>query len=548
MNTNLAFIAFPIIFYVGMPFDAPEIGSVTPGSAAWKAGLAKGDQVESINGTKIQDFKVLLTEAALSGDDGLLLQIKDQGKKSRNVRVYPEYRSQRGIKQMGVGPAYDIDWTLKVEEGDNPARRAGLKDGDVLVSLNMGGKDMEEDFVLFRKSVQLHPETWLDSEGQATRTLKVVVQRGAKRLTIPLKPEAKKLEERRLLGIRPLSTRVAALRRTASRFDPMLEKLSLRAGQDLTQLEVRNAGGPKWIPIYDRSSFEEALAKADLAGEGAKVLLHFRRLGKNQEDYDAAPYAQIEIPAVLLSEEGRKALLDSVAFEQDLVSGRVQVTRYAAAWTAGMRDGDRLLALGGKPVKSWDEVLSVVKKVKGQPLKVQWVTAKPDGSFGPPETKEVRPQPLVVPLFGFGPTIQPKTLLYQSSGIMESLSAGASNSVFQIRQLYVTLKRILGGSVSSKNIGGVISISVYTYEKAKGSWQKFLYFLAILSLNLAFINILPIPVLDGGHLLFLIIEKIKGSPVSESVMTYAQYIGVALILSLVIYVTFNDIVRHILGG
>ena len=75
-----------------------------------------------------------------------------------------------------------------------------------------------------------------------------------------------------------------------------------------------------------------------------------------------------------------------------------------------------------------------------------------------------------------------------------------------------------------------------------------MYFMAIISINLAVINILPVPVLDGGHLMFLGIEKLKGSPVSEKTMAIANYIGMGLVLSLMIYATKNDIMRlfHIL--
>jgi regulator of sigma E protease len=68
----------------------------------------------------------------------------------------------------------------------------------------------------------------------------------------------------------------------------------------------------------------------------------------------------------------------------------------------------------------------------------------------------------------------------------------------------------------------------------------------MLSINLAFLNVLPIPVLDGGHLFFLLVEKIKGSPVSERVLGYSQMVGVVLIISLMVYVTFNDVVRWLL--
>ena len=77
------------------------------------------------------------------------------------------------------------------------------------------------------------------------------------------------------------------------------------------------------------------------------------------------------------------------------------------------------------------------------------------------------------------------------------------------------------------------------------SWSKFFFFLCLVSINLAFINVLPFPVLDGGHLFFLIIEKLKGSPVSNRVLGTSQAIGVVLLISLMVYVTYNDLVRWV---
>ena len=78
---------------------------------------------------------------------------------------------------------------------------------------------------------------------------------------------------------------------------------------------------------------------------------------------------------------------------------------------------------------------------------------------------------------------------------------------------------------------------------ASMGFSKLMFFLCMLSLNLAFLNVLPIPVLDGGHLFFLLIEKIKGSPVSERTLGYSQVVGLVLIVSLMVYVTYNDVAR-----
>ena len=106
-----------------------------------------------------------------------------------------------------------------------------------------------------------------------------------------------------------------------------------------------------------------------------------------------------------------------------------------------------------------------------------------------------------------------------------------------------TLKRLVTGDVAAKNLGGIIQISRVSYRHAQDGWTRFLYFLALLSINLAFINVLPIPVLDGGHLLFVLIERIKGSPVSVQVLNYSQILGLVLVLALVVFVTYNDILR-----
>ena len=88
-------------------------------------------------------------------------------------------------------------------------------------------------------------------------------------------------------------------------------------------------------------------------------------------------------------------------------------------------------------------------------------------------------------------------------------------------------------------------IAVASYAFAEYGIGKLLFFLGLLSINLAIINLLPIPILDGGHLMFLAIEKIKGSPVSETAQAIAQYAGLLILLSLMIYVTWNDIERFL---
>ena len=95
-------------------------------------------------------------------------------------------------------------------------------------------------------------------------------------------------------------------------------------------------------------------------------------------------------------------------------------------------------------------------------------------------------------------------------------------------------------------MGGIITISVISYDTASQGLSKLFFFLALLSINLAIINLFPIAILDGGHLLFLLIEAVKGSPVSERTFGYSQVVGLVMIMSLMVYVTYQDIVRWFL--
>jgi len=148
----------------------------------------------------------------------------------------------------------------------------------------------------------------------------------------------------------------------------------------------------------------------------------------------------------------------------------------------------------------------------------------------------------------YGIGLRPATYVYQASGLADAVQVGFKASWKFVVDAWLTLKRILFGQVSSENIGGIITIAAVSYSWAEEGLAKLFFVLCMLSMNLAFINVLPIPVLDGGHLFFLIVEKIKGSPVSERVLGYSQVVGVVLILSLMIYVTYNDLMRWVFSG
>ena len=229
---------------------------------------------------------------------------------------------------------------------------------------------------------------------------------------------------------------------------------------------------------------------------------------------------------------------------------QVQPTEGGAAGVAGMLAGDWIQSINGSVLQDWEGLRAVVKAAGEQSLQVSVlrpdatkVVAGLDKPSGLPVELTIKPQVAPVADLGFQYAVAPQMIEIRAESFGEAVKLGTVCSLDLIKQMYVTLKRLVTGEVGAKNLGGIIRISQVSYQAAQRGPTWFWYFLALLSVNLAFVNILPIPVLDGGHLMFLLIEKVKGSPVSTKVFGYSQVIGLVFVLLLVLFVTYNDILR-----
>lgn len=135
----------------------------------------------------------------------------------------------------------------------------------------------------------------------------------------------------------------------------------------------------------------------------------------------------------------------------------------------------------------------------------------------------------------------------KADGFFEAVGMGFKDTFDNMKQVYQNLRGMIEGDISIKNLGGPITIARVAYRIAGYDFWEFLFFIGMISVNLAVINFLPIPVLDGGHMVFLIYEKIRGKPASEGVRVATTYAGLALILSLMVFVLYQDIWR-LIGG
>jgi regulator of sigma E protease len=223
-----------------------------------------------------------------------------------------------------------------------------------------------------------------------------------------------------------------------------------------------------------------------------------------------------------------------------------EVTPGSPAATAGLEKGDLVTALNGMEISSWDEMAEIINASQGSAITFTVRRAETTKQF------LIAPKPVSVKNL-FGEDIQRYVIGIMRSGEYYSKDLTAIQAVsqslsqtYQITELMVVIiTKLIQGDVSVKTLGGPIMIAQMAGDSAKAGVGSLIAFIALISVNLAIINLLPIPVLDGGHLLFFLIEAIKGSPVSIKVREVAQQIGLFLLIMLMILVFYNDITRVI---
>jgi len=221
-----------------------------------------------------------------------------------------------------------------------------------------------------------------------------------------------------------------------------------------------------------------------------------------------------------------------------------------AAERAGFKPGDRVVAISGRPIASWSEFMAEVAQSANKPLVFeieragQRVEIKATPERAPDDAKRGR---LGVEA---GDSVKREfermttTVRY---GPVEAIGKAAHKvwdlSVFSIKML----GRMIVGDVSWKNLSGPITIADYAGQSAQMGWITYLGFLALVSVSLGVLNLLPIPLLDGGHLVYYLAEIVMRRPVSERVMEIGQRFGLALLLGLTFFAFYNDLNRLFTG-
>lgn len=302
--------------------------------------------------------------------------------------------------------------------------------------------------------------------------------------------------------------------------DSAAAKLGFKTGN-----EVKLIDGKKTVTWYDLNQILDGKAHEVTLADSHKISIAEGKTFKNVEEFG------FEHPEMYLE----------------------QIVPDSPAANADIRQYDKILSINGKKMSSWDDILTLIKSYDGKDALM--VTLLRDGA----ETiKKVTPQMTsqmtmqgqedkrftigIIPMMNYS---APDVTKISEGSLFGAVGKGFSRSWEISTMTVMSFVRMFQGEVSHKNIGGLISIGKAAKDSYAMGVQAFMVTMAILSISLFVLNLLPVPVLDGGHLVFYTIEAIKGSPLSVKKMEIAHQVGFVLLMGLMVLALFNDFTKFL---
>lgn len=539
MNIITGMLFFVLVFSWGIMKPDRVVGGVQVGMPAWKAGIRTGDVITAINGRAVNEYDDLIRGTVLSSGPIILSGYHDDGQ-TFDLKLQPEKEGIRKI--IGVLPARSLTIFSPGEGSDypvslpgTPADAAGFAYGDEIVAVD--GQPVSDN-----------QELLSILNAKVSQTVSLQVRRVGKdgkvaQETIELPPEnfisfGLKMGMGRIVALRDGSIAERAGLKTGDRIakvngmdvesdlDPfrLTETFSANAGQEVSLTVTREVpgGSPETLTLTLVPEARNPWSEPPIAKDSP---LSIPSIGA----------AYHLVPTVFSVAEGSPAAAKQIS-PRDTVT-RLVLTRAEGSKKDGLEHDSEEFVIGEK---NWAHAFWALQE-NGR-TRLARLTVKPANASAE-KTVDLKAVPVSD---WYLPT--DRGLLFnvlmtrrQAANFGQALAMGGQYTLNSIEDIYLTLRGLFTRDISPTGLSGPIGIAKVAYSFASVGLPHFVLFLGLISINLAVINFLPIPVLDGGHMVFLLWEGIFRRKPSEKVIATATYCGLAFVLGLMVFVIYLDL-------
>ena len=549
MNIITGLLFYAIAFKGGVETPPARSGSIVVGMPAWKAGLQTGDLVTRINGREISNFEDLMRGIALTRGDVEIEGICKDGETTFKKTLTPDKTNTR--RMIGISPGSDVRMAA-LGSKDGPSTFAGTPAADA-----NGFKAKDRIVEVGGKPVKNFAELQDLLTERRSEKLDVVVERGdedkKERVTIAVEPN-----RFRRLGLSMDIEKISAIE-TNSPADQA--QPPLKPGDKIAKVDGKEVGkeiDPVDLPDYFQSRAGQIVTiEYTREVDGTKKSLSTELTPRNRNgwtDHFDSKGSSLSVPSIgvayhitsrVLKVEPGSPAAGKIAADETITAIELFLPPGAEDDLLGAAFGPLKFEATEKQPHIWAQAYWLMQMVPTRHVRLKVTSNEKTRTEELEPTRDPNSEHFYPDrgfVFGY------ELMIQQAATFGKAFSMGADRARNTGFDIYLTLRSVFRGDLSFKNMAGPIRIAEVAHTYASQGISPLLLFLGLLSVNLAVLNFLPIPVLDGGHMVFLCWEAVTRKRPSERVLVGATYVGMAFVLSLMVLVIYNDVASLWIGG
>ncbi len=531
MNVIFAVLLAAWAYGLGVKELACTLSSVRPGGAAWRAGMRTGDTITAIAGKTdpiFNDLKHGVTVGSVA--KGIEFTVhRPTDRSNRTVLLKPD--TDLGAPTIGVANPWSLSLPDDISRGlPGSAARAvpALAGGDRITAVNGA-------------AIQTHAELIAALSALADRPVTLTVERTAAgqgkaaTLTVELPPQPM-----RTTGLTMTAREIAAVQD-----DSPAAAAGIRKGDKLLAIDGAPAGDPLTLDdrLHRRAGSTVKLTLARPGADDYEVEVRPREVTwlDDASNWPSSPTSVASLGVAVTVDALVSAVdPDGPAAKAGIVPGEsivaVRLIESGKDGKDATEEGPEVELSAAAP--NWPAVVGALQQTTAA-AKVRLTI---DDGKGNRRDTDIEPAPATDRfVVDRGLVFTPESKVVKAASFLDAMRRGGRKAFQDLSLVYSFLQKLTSNQISPRLLGGPIEIAKQAGRSAEEGFSRLLLFLTMLSANLAVVNFLPIPVLDGGHMVFLLYEGIRGKPPSETVVAVLSYLGLALLLTLMMFVFGLDL-------